>query len=163
MDDILPTIDAATDVRHDWTTEDILAVYELPLLELIAEASAVHRRHQSPSFIQKASLLSVKTGGCPGYRGRSSAIGTSQEGEAPQTTFDGDRRRLGLRSQGARGGRRSLLHGRGLALGAARVRVSRLCWRWCAASALSAWSLASRSACLACAGQTARRGGTDRL
>jgi biotin synthase len=65
MNDILHTIDTTTDVRHDWTTEEILAVYERPLLDLIAEANAVHRRHHPPSLIQKASLLSVKTGGCP--------------------------------------------------------------------------------------------------
>ncbi len=65
MDDILHPIDATNDVRHDWTIEEILAVYEQPLLELIAEANGIHRRHQPPGFIQKASLLSVKTGGCP--------------------------------------------------------------------------------------------------
>lgn len=52
-------------VRHDWTIDDIVALYELPLLELIARASAVHCRYHDPSRVRKASLVSIKTGGCP--------------------------------------------------------------------------------------------------
>jgi biotin synthase len=51
--------------RHDWTTDAILAVHDLPLLELIARANAVHRAVHDVSDVQKASLLSIKTGGCP--------------------------------------------------------------------------------------------------
>jgi biotin synthase len=57
--------DAAQDIRHDWTVEAIVAVHDRPLLELIAEASRLHRLHQPPNYVQKASLLSIKTGGCP--------------------------------------------------------------------------------------------------
>ncbi|MGE7415310.1 biotin synthase BioB [Methylobacterium tarhaniae] len=52
-------------VRHDWTVEEIEALHDLPLLELVGRANAVHRRHHDPNRIHKASLLSVKTGGCP--------------------------------------------------------------------------------------------------
>ncbi|PYB73332.1 biotin synthase BioB [Rhizobium wuzhouense] len=52
-------------IRHDWTVEDILAVHDLPLLDLIGKANAVHRTHHDPNRVQKASLLSIKTGGCP--------------------------------------------------------------------------------------------------
>ena len=52
-------------LRHDWSVAEILAIYEAPLLELVARASAVHRRHFDPNEVQKASLLSIKTGGCP--------------------------------------------------------------------------------------------------
>lgn len=52
-------------LRHDWTVEDILAVHDLPLLDLIGQANAVHRTHHDPNRVQKASLLSIKTGGCP--------------------------------------------------------------------------------------------------
>jgi biotin synthase len=52
-------------IRHDWTTEEIEALYELPLLDLVGRASAMHRQHHDPSRIQRASLLSIKTGGCP--------------------------------------------------------------------------------------------------
>lgn len=53
------------DIRHDWTVDEILALHDRPLLELIAEAAQLHARHHTSGVIQKASLLSVKTGGCP--------------------------------------------------------------------------------------------------
>ena len=37
----------------------------MPLLSLIHEAAAVHRAHHDVEYIQKSSLLSIKTGGCP--------------------------------------------------------------------------------------------------
>ncbi len=52
-------------IRHDWTVEEIAALHELPLLELVGRANAVHRRYHDPNKVQKASLLSIKTGGCP--------------------------------------------------------------------------------------------------
>ncbi|MDQ0395898.1 biotin synthase BioB [Labrys monachus] len=52
-------------IRHDWTTDQIVALHELPLLELVGRANAVHRQHHDPNKVQKASLLSIKTGGCP--------------------------------------------------------------------------------------------------
>ncbi len=51
--------------RHDWTTAEILAIHDLPLLELVSRASAVHRAFHDVDDVQKASLLSIKTGGCP--------------------------------------------------------------------------------------------------
>src|ERR1700691_2758742 len=53
------------DIRHDWSVDEIVAVHDRPLLELIGEANRLHRLHQPPNYVQKASLLSVKTGGCP--------------------------------------------------------------------------------------------------
>ncbi|HEY4201450.1 MAG TPA: biotin synthase BioB [Devosiaceae bacterium] len=52
-------------IRHDWTVDQILALHELPLLELVGRANAVHLQHHDPNKVQKASLLSIKTGGCP--------------------------------------------------------------------------------------------------
>ena len=52
-------------LRHDWTTDEIVAIHDLPLLDLIAKANRVHRRFHDVSDVQKASLLSIKTGGCP--------------------------------------------------------------------------------------------------
>jgi len=51
--------------RHDWTVDEIVALHDQPLLDLIAQANAVHRRHHDVSDVQKAALLSIKTGGCP--------------------------------------------------------------------------------------------------
>lgn len=52
-------------IRHDWSVGEIAAIYELPLLELVGRANAVHRQFHDPNRVQKASLLSIKTGGCP--------------------------------------------------------------------------------------------------
>lgn len=52
-------------IRHDWTLTEIEALHDSGLLELVGRANAVHRRHHDPNRIRKASLLSVKTGGCP--------------------------------------------------------------------------------------------------
>ena len=51
--------------RHDWSIDEIVAIHDQPLLDLIAEANRVHRAHHDPSHVQRASLLSIKTGGCP--------------------------------------------------------------------------------------------------
>jgi len=49
---------------HDWSTDEVLAILQSPLLELIERARAVHSDHHGGDSIQLASLLSVKTGGC---------------------------------------------------------------------------------------------------
>ncbi len=53
------------EIRHDWTVDQIVALHDLPLLELVGRANEVHRHHHDPNKVQKASLLSIKTGGCP--------------------------------------------------------------------------------------------------
>ena len=55
----------SAEIRHDWTVDEIAALHDLPLLELVGRANAVHRAHHDPNRVQKASLLSIKTGGCP--------------------------------------------------------------------------------------------------
>ncbi|PIO97423.1 biotin synthase BioB [Pleomorphomonas carboxyditropha] len=52
-------------IRHDWTVDEIATLHDLPLLELIGRANAVHRAHHDANRVQRASLLSIKTGGCP--------------------------------------------------------------------------------------------------
>jgi biotin synthase len=42
-----------------------LALLERPLLDLVFEAATVHRKHHAPEDVQRCSLLSIKTGGCP--------------------------------------------------------------------------------------------------
>ena len=51
-------------IRHDWTTEEIQTLLELPLMELLWQAQTVHREANPGYRVQLASLLSVKTGGC---------------------------------------------------------------------------------------------------
>jgi biotin synthase len=56
---------ATEDIRHDWTTDDVEGLYSLPLTELLYRAQTVHRRYHDPVEIQRCTLLSIKTGGCP--------------------------------------------------------------------------------------------------
>jgi len=53
------------DIRHDWTTDEVESLYALPLTELLYRAQTVHRRYHDPAEIQRCTLLSIKTGGCP--------------------------------------------------------------------------------------------------
>jgi len=50
--------------RHDWTLDEVEALFELPFMELVFRAATVHRRWFDPSEVQLSQLLSVKTGGC---------------------------------------------------------------------------------------------------
>jgi biotin synthase len=50
--------------RHDWTLEEVVAIHDLPLFELIDRARAVQRT-ENGDHVQLCTLLSVKTGGCP--------------------------------------------------------------------------------------------------
>jgi biotin synthase len=52
-------------LRHDWTRVEIAALFALPLPELMFRAQAAHRLFFDPTEIQIATLLSIKTGGCP--------------------------------------------------------------------------------------------------
>ena len=52
-------------IRHDWTTESVESLYHLPLTELLFRAQAVHRQYHDPEEVQRCTLLSIKTGGCP--------------------------------------------------------------------------------------------------
>ena len=52
-------------LRHDWTRDEVRALFELPLSDLIFRAQTVHREFFDPSAVQMSTLLSIKTGGCP--------------------------------------------------------------------------------------------------
>jgi biotin synthase len=53
------------DIRNNWSREEIAAIYNLPVLDLIYKAASVHRDYHEPGEVQVCTLLSVKTGGCP--------------------------------------------------------------------------------------------------
>jgi biotin synthase len=53
-----------TTPRHDWSVEEIQALLDQPLMDLLWQAQAVHRSANPGYQVQLASLLSVKTGGC---------------------------------------------------------------------------------------------------
>jgi biotin synthase len=51
--------------RHDWTREEVRALFTLPFPDLMFRAAQVHRENFDPSEVQISTLLSIKTGGCP--------------------------------------------------------------------------------------------------
>src|SRR3954452_3699433 len=54
-----------SELRHDWTREEIRALFGLPFPELMFRAQSAHRLHFDPCEVQMSMLLSIKTGGCP--------------------------------------------------------------------------------------------------
>jgi biotin synthase len=59
-----PRSDSAL-LRHDWTREEVRALFALPFPELMFRAAATHRENFDPAEVQISTLLSIKTGGCP--------------------------------------------------------------------------------------------------
>ena len=54
-----------TTVRHDWTREEVLALFNQPFNDLLFQAQVVHRQNFNPNQVQLSTLLSIKTGACP--------------------------------------------------------------------------------------------------
>lgn len=69
MNAVTPRMDDANDAtsqsRRDWTRAEAEALYALPFADLVFQAQTVHRRNFDPNHVETASLLSIKTGGCP--------------------------------------------------------------------------------------------------
>lgn len=55
----------AVSPRHDWTRDEVLALFRQPLMDLLFQAQSVHRQHFDPNQMQMSTLLSIKTGACP--------------------------------------------------------------------------------------------------
>ncbi len=51
-------------LRHDWTSAEALALYDLPFMDLLFRAQSAHRTSFDPNKVQMSRLLSIKTGGC---------------------------------------------------------------------------------------------------
>ncbi len=54
-----------TVIRRDWAREELRALFDLPLSELVFRAQSIHRENFDPAAVQISTLLSIKTGGCP--------------------------------------------------------------------------------------------------
>jgi biotin synthase len=52
-------------IRHDWKRTEAEALYNLSFADLMFRAQSTHRSHFDPNHVETASLLSIKTGGCP--------------------------------------------------------------------------------------------------
>lgn len=54
-----------SELRHDWTLEEAVALHDTPLFDLIDRARTIHRASHPAGEVQLCTLMSVKTGGCP--------------------------------------------------------------------------------------------------
>jgi biotin synthase len=52
-------------IRHDWTIEEVNALFEMPFNDLMFQAQTIHRQNFDPNQVQVSTLLSIKTGACP--------------------------------------------------------------------------------------------------
>ncbi len=58
-------LSCAQNTRHDFSTKEILQIFELPFNDLIFKAAEIHRQFHNPNAVQISTLLSIKTGSCP--------------------------------------------------------------------------------------------------
>ncbi|KAK4536409.1 hypothetical protein CDCA_CDCA08G2434 [Cyanidium caldarium] len=71
-------------IRTDWTVDEVRNVYHQPLGNLVLQAALAHRAYFPPEQVQRCTLLSIKTGGCPEtctYCSQSSAYKTGVRAE----------------------------------------------------------------------------------
>jgi len=54
-----------TALRHDWRLPEVEALFALPFMDLMFRAQQVHRAFHAANRVQRSTLLSIKTGGCP--------------------------------------------------------------------------------------------------
>ncbi len=55
----------ATNIRHDWSLEEIRNLLLMPFSDLMFKAQSTHRGYFDPNEVQVSTLLSIKTGACP--------------------------------------------------------------------------------------------------
>ena len=63
--DASPRSPSGGTLRHDWTRDEVRALFDLPFPELMFRAQSAHRQNFDPAAVQISTLLSIKTGGCP--------------------------------------------------------------------------------------------------
>ncbi len=71
-------------IRHDWSVEEVIALFHLPFNDLVFKAQSIHRANFDPNAVQISTLLSIKTGGCPedcGYCPQSAHADTDVKAE----------------------------------------------------------------------------------
>ncbi|WP_199611613.1 biotin synthase BioB [Flocculibacter collagenilyticus] len=51
-------------IRHNWTHQEIKALFDLPFNDLLFKAHTIHRACFNPNEVQVSTLLSIKTGAC---------------------------------------------------------------------------------------------------
>ena len=76
--------------RIDWTREEIGALFEMPLMDLLWRAQQVHRQWHQPNQVQLSTLLSIKTGGCAEDCGYCSQSAFAKSGLKAEKLMDVD-------------------------------------------------------------------------
>ncbi|ANB15151.1 biotin synthase [Sugiyamaella lignohabitans] len=61
---LLQNVRDNTKVRTNWTREEISALYNSPLMDLVYAGATVHRKFHDPSEVQLCTLMNIKSGGC---------------------------------------------------------------------------------------------------
>ncbi len=80
-----PTLGVANVPVASWSVDQVTALLDLPLNDLIYRAQTVHRAHFDANAVQRSTLLSIKTGGCPedcGYCPQAARYHTGVDNEA---------------------------------------------------------------------------------
>ena len=93
-----------TITKHNYTTQEIIDIYNKPLMDLLFEAAAVHRQNHDPNVVQVSTLLSIKTGGCPedcGYCPQAARYHTGVEGNDLMTVSQVKAQALRAKSSGS--------------------------------------------------------------
>ena len=57
--------DAGNKEVSNWAASEIVEILELPLMDLLYRAQTIHKANHKDNTVQLASLMSIKTGGCP--------------------------------------------------------------------------------------------------
>ena len=58
------TAESGQAMRHDWSREEVQALFDLPMNDLLFQAQLVQRQNFDPNAIQLSTLLNIKTGAC---------------------------------------------------------------------------------------------------
>ena len=93
-----------SETRHNWTKEEILNIYNKPLMQLLYDAATIHRKFHDPNTVQVSTLLSIKTGGCPedcGYCPQAARYHTDIEGNDLMTVQHVKAQALRAKSSGS--------------------------------------------------------------
>jgi len=92
------------DRRHDWTRDEVEALFALSFNDLLFRAQSVHRRHFDPNAVQLSTLLSIKTGACPedcGYCPQSARFTTGLKPEPLMPIADVKKAAIDAKANGA--------------------------------------------------------------
>ncbi|KAI9144242.1 hypothetical protein BKA69DRAFT_1025967 [Paraphysoderma sedebokerense] len=84
-------LNSAQSLRNDWKLDEVKAIYNSPLMDLLFYGSYTHRHNHDPLAVQQCTLLSVKTGGCSedcSYCPQSSKYTTNVKAQKIMSTDD---------------------------------------------------------------------------